>query len=48
MEHLEPPLRPPDGKMARFGFCVASSLIWGGGGGWGFAVPIYSLQDCSP
>ena len=20
--------------MARFGFCVASSLIWGGGGGW--------------
>ena len=24
-----------DGKMARFGFCAASSLIWGGGGGGG-------------
>ena len=33
-----------DGKMARFGFCAASSLIWGGG--WGFAVPFYSIQDC--
>ena len=29
-------LAPPqikDGKMARFGFCATSSLIWGGGGG---------------
>ena len=29
------PLPPPqikDGKMARFGFCAASSLIWGEGG----------------
>ena len=34
--------------MARFGFCAASSLIWGGGGGWGFAVPFLSVQDCSP
>ena len=32
------PGRPPlpqikDGKMARFGFCATSSLIWGEGGG---------------
>ena len=31
--------------MARFGFCAASSLILGG---WGFAVPFYSVQDCTP
>ena len=33
-----------------FGFCAASSLIWGEGGGgeeWTFAVPFYSVQDCS-
>ena len=48
------PLSPPpppqikDGKMARFGSCAASSLLWGGGGrGGGFAVPFYSVQDCS-
>ena len=38
----------PDGKMARFGFCAAPSLIWGcggGGGGWEFAVPFYSVQE---
>ena len=37
-----------DEKMARIGFCTASSLIWGGGGfgRWGFAVPFYSVQDC--
>ena len=49
MENLDPlPLPPPpqikDGKMARFGFSAASSLIWGG---WGFAVPFYFVQDCS-
>ena len=41
MENLypHPPPSPPptptqikDAKMASFGFCVASSLIWGGGG----------------
>ena len=21
-------------------------FFWGGGGGWGFAVPFYSVQDC--
>ena len=34
MENLYPlPLPPPikDGKLARFGFCPASSLIWGDG-----------------
>jgi len=31
-----------DGKMARFGFCAASSLIWRG---WGFAVSFYSVHD---
>ena len=50
MENLYPPPSPPppikDGKLARFGFCAASSLICGGGGGWGFAVPFYSVQDC--
>jgi len=30
-------------KMARFGFCAASSLI---SGGCGFAFPFYSVQDC--
>ena len=30
--------------MARFGFCAASSLLWGG---WEFAVPFYSVQDCN-
>ena len=39
MENLYPlpPLPPPikDGKLARFGFCAASSLICGGGGGDG-------------
>ena len=31
MENLYPPSvpTPPEGKMARFGFCAASSLIWG-------------------
>ena len=37
-----------DRKMARFGFCAASSLIGGGGGGeYGFAVSFNSVQDCS-
>ena len=31
-----------EGKMARFGFCTASSLIWGGGKFGGDFV-----QDCS-
>ena len=31
--------------MARFGFCAASSLICGGGGGMEAAVPFYSVQD---
>ena len=39
MENLYPPPSPPppikDGKLARFGFCAASSLICGGGGGDG-------------
>ena len=39
-----------DRKMARFGFCAASSLMGGGGGvgavGMGFAVPLNSDQDC--
>ena len=40
-----PPLpQIKDGKMARFGFCATSSLIWGG---WGFAVPFYFVQDFS-
>ena len=44
MENLYPPQpKTKNGKMARFGFCAASSLIWGG---WGFAVPFYSVQDC--
>ena len=32
-----------DRKMARFGLI----LDFGGGGGWGFAVPFYSVQDCT-
>ena len=45
--------RPPpspqikDGKMARF--CPSRGFILdlGGGGGWGFDVPFYFVQDCS-
>ena len=47
MGNLKPPSPHPqikDRKMACFGFCAASSLLWGG---WGFAVPFYSVQDCS-
>ena len=48
MENLySPPRQIKDGKLARFGFCAASFLIWGAGEGWGFAVPLYSVQDCS-
>ena len=36
-----------DGKMARFGFCTASPLIWRGRRDGGFTVPFYSVQDCS-
>ena len=49
MENLDPP--PPqikDGKMASF--CPSRGFIidWGGGGGGcGFAVPFYFVQDCS-
>ena len=33
MENLDlPSPQIKDGKMARFGFCAASSLIWGDGG----------------
>ena len=43
MGNLYPPPPPPkkigDGKMARFGFCTASSLIYMLGGK-GFAVPV--------
>ena len=47
MENLDPP--PPqikDGKMAHF--CPSRGFILdlGGGGGWGFAVPFYFVQDC--
>ena len=50
MENLDPPPPPPqikDGEMARF--CPSRGLIpdLGGGGGWGFAVPFYFVQDCS-
>ena len=49
--YTSPPPEIKDGKMGCYGFCVASSLIWGrwGGGGVGFAfaVPCYFVQDCS-
>ena len=32
--------------MARLGFCAVSSLI-DLDLGWGFAIPFYSVQDCS-
>ena len=46
---LRPPPPPPlspnikDGKMARFCPSRGSILDFGG---WGFAVPFYSVQDC--
>ena len=48
MENLDPPPPPPqikDGKMARF--CPSRGFILDLGGGWGFAVPFYFVQDCS-
>ena len=30
--YTSPPPKIKDGKMGRYGFCAASSLIWGGGG----------------
>ena len=51
MENLDPPSPPPpsqikDGKMARF--CPSRGFILDlGGGGWGFAVPFYFVQDCT-
>ena len=45
MGNLYPPPSLPqikERKMARFGFCAALSVIWGG---WGFDVPFYSVQD---
>ena len=46
MENLDPPPPPiKDGKMARF--CSSRAFILDlGGGGWGFAVPFYFVQDC--
>ena len=43
----KPPLPPKSrmGKWRVFALRAASSLIWGGG--WGFAVPFYFVQDCS-
>ena len=44
-----PPL-PPKSRMAKwrvFALRAPSSLIFGGGWGWGFAVPFYFVQDCS-
>ena len=42
-----PPLPPKSwmGKWRVFALHAASSLIWGGGG-LGFAVPFYFVQDC--
>ena len=40
---------PPKSRMRKwrvFALRAPSSLIWGGGG-WGFAVPFYFVQDCS-
>ena len=42
-----PPPQINDGKMARFGFCAASFLLWGG---WGFILskivdPIFLSGD---
>ena len=51
MENLDPPPPPPPqtnmAKWQVFALRAASSLIWGGGVGWGFAVPFYFVQDCS-
>ena len=50
MENLDPSSpRIKDGKMARF--CPSRGFVLdlgGGGRGWGFAVPFYFVQDCSP
>ena len=47
MENLDP-LSPPKSRMGKwrvFALRAPSSLIWGGG--WGFAVPFYFVQDCN-
>ena len=46
MENLDPPSpQIKDRKMARF--CPSRHFILDLGGGWGFAVPFYFVQDCS-
>ena len=40
-----PPPQIKYGKMARF--CPSRGFILDLGGGWGFAVPFYFVQDCS-
>ena len=46
MENLDPPSPPQikDGKMVRF--CPSRAFIRALGGGMGFAVPFYFVQDC--
>ena len=45
MENLDPPSPPNQGwEMARF--CPSRAFILDLGGGWGFAVPFYFVQDC--
>ena len=47
MENLDPPSPPNQGWENGTVLRAASSLIWWGGGGWGFAVPFNFVQDCS-
>ena len=50
MEKLNPSPSPKikDGKIAGFYPSLGFILdLAGGGGEWGFAVPFYSVQDCS-
>ena len=45
MENPDPPSpQIKDGKMVRF--CPSRGFILDLGGGWGFAVPFYFVQDC--
>ena len=37
---------PPNQRWEMIFFGGGEGVCVGGGGGWGFAVPFYSVQDC--
>ena len=47
MENLDPPPSPPNQRWKNGAFLPFARLHPWFGGGWGFAVPFYFVQDCN-